>query len=271
MRELIDCHVHTACCGHASGSVDQVVGAAIFAGLSGIVLTEHLPLPADLDPDREVSPCESEFTAYAHDVLAITERVRGLDVVLGAEADWLPGREEDSAAVRRMAMDLGVRVLLGSVHILDAWMFDDPNSVEQWDSRDVDAVWIRYFEVWCDAARRGGFDVMAHPDLVKKFGHRPLIDPRELYEEAARAAAEGGTMIEVSTAGLRKPVGELYPGPELLRAFRQAGVAATVGSDAHAPTEVGRDIGLAFDALHAAGYGRAAFPLGAGEVRWIDL
>lgn len=271
MRELIDCHVHTACCGHASGSVDQVVGAAIFAGLNGIVLTEHLPLPVDLDPAREVSPCEEDFTAYAHDVIAIADRVRGLDVVLGAEADWLPGREDESHAVRRLATQLGVRVLLGSVHILDAWTFDDPNTVDQWDSRDVDAVWSRYFEVWCDAARRGGFDVMAHPDLVKKFGHRPSMDLRELYEEAARAAAEGGTMIEVSTAGLRRPVGELYPGPELLKAFRQAGVAATVGSDAHSPSEVGMDIGRAFDALLTAGYERAAFPLGAGEVRWIEL
>ena len=271
MRELIDCHVHTACCGHASGSVDQVVGAAVFAGLSGIVLTEHLPLPSDLDPAREVSPCEEDFTAYAHDVLVISERVRGLDVVLGAEADWLPGREQESSAVRRMATELGVKVLLGSVHMLDAWTFDDPNRVEEWDSRDVDAVWTRYFEVWCDAARRGGFDVLAHPDLVKKFGHRPSMDLRELYEGAARAAADGGAMIEVSTAGLRKPVGEMYPGPELLKAFRQAGVDATVGSDAHSPAEVGRDIDLAYAALHEAGYQRAAFPMGSGEVRWIEL
>lgn len=271
MRELIDCHVHTACCGHASGSVDQIVGAAIFAGLGGIVLTEHLPLPVDLDPGRQVSPCEEDFTAYARDVVAIAERVRGLDVVLGAEADWLPGREDESESVRRTATELGVKVLLGSVHILDAWAFDDPHTVDEWDSRDVDAVWTRYFEVWCDAARRGRFDVMAHPDLVKKFGHRPTMDLRGLYEEAARAAADGGVMIEVSTAGLRKPVGELYPGPELLKAFRLAGVAATVGSDAHSPSEVGRDIGLAYDALQEAGYERAAFPLGAGEVRWIEL
>lgn len=271
MRELIDCHVHTACCGHASGSVDQVVGAAVFAGLNGIVLTEHLPLPLDLDPARGVSPSEEDFASYAHEVRAIAERVRGLEVVLGAEADWLPGREAYAANVRRAATALGVSVLLGSVHILDAWTFDDPNHIEEWDSRDVDAVWSRYFEVWCDAARRGGFDVLAHPDLVKKFGHRPSFDTRELFAEAARAAADGGALIEVSTAGLRKPVGELYPGPELLKAFRAAGVEATVGSDAHAPTEVGCDIGLAYDALRAAGYDRVAFPRGAGDVRWVTL
>ena len=78
--------------------------------------------------------------------------------------------------------------------------------------------------MWCDACRTGLFDVMAHPDLVKKFGHRPSFDPRDLYAEAARTAAETGVLIEVSTAGLRKPVGELYPGPDLLqRLLRRRG------------------------------------------------
>ncbi|HET6351177.1 MAG TPA: histidinol-phosphatase HisJ family protein [Coriobacteriia bacterium] len=271
MRELIDCHLHTEACGHASGTVAQMVSAAVFAGLTGIVMTEHLPLPADLDPGEYLSPKSGQFASYAQEVRGMAARVKGVDVVLGAEADWLPWRMEDTEAQLLLAREAGVDIILGSVHSLDGWVFDDPTDTSEWDHRNVDEVWVQYFERWCDAARSGHFDVMAHPDLPKKFGHKPSFDTRELYAGAAQAAADAGVLIEVSTAGLRKPVGELYPGPELLAAFRQAGVEITVGSDAHEPGDVGRDILAAYDAAASAGYERVAFPLRRGEVRWIEL
>lgn len=271
MRELIDCHIHTERCGHASGTASQMVSAAVFAGLAGVVMTEHLPLPEDLDPDRRLSMCDGEIEAYAEEVLGLAERVRGLQVVLGAEADWLPGREGHTERILADARNAGVTVVLGSVHFIGDWAFDDPNDLSEWEKRDVDEVWSAYFSSWCDAARSGLFDVMAHPDLPKKFGHRPTIDPASLYDAAARAAAEGGVAIEVSTAGLRKPVAELYPSPELLQAFASRGVPATVGSDAHATAEVGFGIAGAYDALLSAGYERVALPVARDELRWFAL
>lgn len=271
MRDLIDCHIHTERCGHATGTVGQMISAGVFRGLTGMIMTEHLPLPEDLDPDRHLSMPACDLASYAEEVRQMAERVKGVTVVLGAEVDWLPGREAAMAAVRAEAEALGVSVFLGSVHFLDGWAFDSPHSLDEWETRDVDEVWSSYFSVWCDAARSAMFDVMAHPDLPKKFGHRPGLDPRELYMEAANAAAEGGVLIEVSTAGLRKPVGELYPGPELLKVFYEAGVEATVGSDAHAADEVGYLIEGAYDAMAVAGYKRVAFPVSAEETRFIGL
>lgn len=271
MRELIDCHVHTACCGHATGTVAQVISAAVVVGLTGIVLTEHLPLPAALNEGGSFAPDDVEFAAYAAEVREYALRVHGTDIVLGAEADWLPERPDAMAHQRKVATDAGVEVILGSIHFLGDWPFDSPDHLDEWDRRGADSVWVEYFETWCDAARSGLFDVMAHPDLPKKFGHRPARDMLSLYDEAARAAAEGGVMIEVSTGGLRKPIAEVYPGPELLAAFCRARVPATVGSDAHAPGEVGYRMRDAYAAMHDAGYDRAAFPLGKGEVRWVQL
>jgi len=268
---VIDCHVHTERCGHATGTVSQMVGSAVFKGLEGLILTEHLPLPDDLDPRHHISMPPSDLALYAEEVQEMAQRVKGLEVVLGAEADWIPGRESELAATRAEAAALGVSVFLGSVHFLDGWAFDDPHSIEQWDSRDVDEVWRRYFATWCDAASSGVFDVMAHPDLPKKFGHRPNFDPTDLYAEAARCAADADVLIEVSTAGLRKPVGELYPGPQLLAAFGDAGVKATVGSDAHAPDEVGCSIDVAYRALLDAGFKSVAFPISREETRFIPL
>lgn len=271
MRELIDCHIHTERCGHATGTVAQMVGAAVFSGMGGIVLTEHLPLPESLDPDHQLAMLSCDLASYADEVREQAARVKGLEVVLGAEADWLPGRESFARDVRDTARELGVQVLLGSVHFLDEWAFDDPHRIEEWETHDVDTVWRDYFSVWCDAASSGVFDVMAHPDLVKKFGHRPGFDPRELYSQAAVAAAAGGVLIEVSTAGLRKPVGELYPASDLLEAFSAAGVGATVGSDAHAPDEVGYRLDAAYDALAKAGYDAVCFPTGPKRFREVAL
>ncbi len=271
MRELIDCHIHTELSGHGGGTVAQMVGAAIFKGLSGIVISEHLPLPAGLDPENHISMPLESLAAYAWDVKTWAERAKGMQVVVGGEADWIPGHEAELASIREQALDAGVAVLLGSVHFLDGWAFDDPHRLDEWDARDVDDVWESYFAEWCRACSSGVFDVMAHPDLVKKFGHRPASDPRDLYAEAARVAAEAEVVIEVSTAGLRKPVGELYPGPDLLAAFAAAGVEASVGSDAHATDEVGWGIDIAYEALVTAGYTRVTFPVSRDEMRFIEL
>ena len=146
--------------------------------------------------------------------------------------------------------------MLGSVRFLDAWGMDDSRYLATYDDWDIDELYERYFDLVCRGAETGHFDTIAHLDLVKKFGHRPNRDPGELYERVARRLAAAGVAVEVNTAGLRKPVGELYPHPDLLTACRRAGVPATLGSDAHRPEEVAADYPLAVGHLRAAGYER---------------
>ena len=93
---------------------------------------------------------------------------------------------------------------------------------------------------------------------MKKFGHRLPGDLRRYYEPAIAAAAASGVAVEVSTAGLHKPVGELYPSADLLSLLREAGVPVVINSDAHAPEEVGRDFDHAVSAVRAAGYTHTA-------------
>src|SRR5205085_1699978 len=110
-------------------------------------------------------------------------------------------------------------------------------------------VWLR------NAARSGLFDVLSHPDLVKFFGTRPEGEATHfVYEETADAVEAAGVCVEISTKGLRVPVGELYPAPELLAAFRDRGAPITLASDAHEPEDVGRDLGRAVELAREAGY-----------------
>ena len=97
-------------------------------------------------------------------------------------------------------------------------------------------------------ARRGGahglFDILAHPDLVKVWGERvpvPEGDLRRFYERAMDGIAESGVAIEVSTAGLRKPVAEIYPAPAFLEMCLEAGRPVALSSDAHTPEQLGHE------------------------------
>lgn len=271
MRGLIDCHVHTELCGHARGTTEECVAQAREQGLAAIVFTEHLPLPRELDPHNRLSMRESDLTCYCEHVAALRDRTPDIDIVLGVEADWLPGMAEYSKRVYDLAARAGVEVFLGSVHFLGAWAFDDPDAIGEWDTRDVDEVWRAYASTWCDAVLSGRFDVMAHPDLPKKFGHRPSFEMDALYTQMADAAARADVLVEISTAGLRKPVGEIYPAHAFLLACRERDVGVTIGSDAHSPAEVGWGLEYAVEAARAAGYTRVALPRVGGERTWFTL
>lgn len=176
---------------------------------------------------------------------------RGLPVKLGLEVDWFPGAE---AALREILAPYPWDYLIGSVHFLDGWPID-VSADYGWPERDVVAVYQGYFTTLADAARSGLFDTLAHPDLVKKFGHRldDAVALSDLYRLVVDAAAQSGTALEISTAGLRYPARELYPAPAFLELAAHAGLAVTFGSDAHEPGIVGQNVELAAEAARAAG------------------
>jgi histidinol-phosphatase (PHP family) len=126
-----------------------------------------------------------------------------------------------------------------------------------WDTvRSAEEVWQRYFQTIGESARSGLFDIIAHPDLVKYWGkgaRRPDGDLRRYYELAMDGIAESGTAVEISTAGLRKPAGELYPAPAFLEMALEAGARVALSSDAHRPEDVGADYDQALAVLSELG------------------
>jgi histidinol-phosphatase (PHP family) len=249
---VIDLHLHTARCGHASGTVDDFVEAARSRGIDTVCFTDHLPMPEAYP--QHYTMRGDEMPAYLADVAAARASAvecGGPEVLCGIEADWLPG---EAGHLRSTLQAHAFDMVLGSVHFLGDWAFDDPDLVARYGSSDIDALWARYFGLVCDAARSGLFDVLAHPDLIKKFGFLPGTDPGLWYEETALALSESGCAVEVNTGGLRKPVGEIYPTLRFLEACRRRGVPATFGSDAHSPDEVGSGMVAARGLLAAAGY-----------------
>jgi len=178
------------------------------------------------------------------------------DLRLGIEADFVPGGED------RLATLLDARELdyvVGSVHFVRDDGAVDMDDYSVWDSgRSVEEIWRRYFETVAESARSGLFDVIAHPDLVKYWGptqprRTPGGDLRRYYEPTVEAFAEAGVAVEVSTAGLRKPAGELYPARGFLAMCVEAGVPVALSSDAHVPEDVGAGYGQALELLDELG------------------
>ncbi len=174
------------------------------------------------------------------DIDAYCEFIREeTDLRLGIEADFVPGRED------RMATLLDARewdYVVGSVHFLGDAAVDMRGDWDVWRSTDPDKVWRRYFETLGEAARTGMFDILAHPDLVKVWGEGapfPEGDLRRFYDLAMDGIADSDVAIEVSTAGLRKPVGEVYPDRPFLEMCLEAGRPVALSSDAHVPEELG--------------------------------
>jgi histidinol-phosphatase (PHP family) len=185
------------------------------------------------------------------DLDAYCEFVRSTSLRLGIECDYVPGAEERTAEMLA-ARDLDY--VVGSVHFVgDGDAAVDHEGFDVWEGEaSAEEIWTRYFEHFDRCARSGLFDILAHPDLVKVWGRdrRPLPegDLKRFYEPAVEAIVAGGSAVELSTAGLRKPVGELYPAPEFGRLMVEAGVPFALSSDAHLPEQVGfgYDAALAF-------------------------
>lgn len=248
-----DYHMHTSLCGHASGDMTGYVEEALKKGLLEIGFSDHVPmywLAAHLR-DAGLAMDETSFPGYVARVLHLREENPSIGIGLGVEVDYIPGWEKEAA---KIISEYPFDYIIGSVHYIDGWGFDNPGLTGEYSRRQLGEIYRQYFDLICSAAKSGLFDVIAHPDLVKKFGYRLSPAPVELYRQAARAFAGAGVCVEVNTAGLRAPAGEIYPSLEFLRLCCSEGVPVSTGSDAHSPDLVGANFSEAGALLREAGY-----------------
>jgi histidinol-phosphatase (PHP family) len=233
-------------------NVDRYLAAAAEAGVEELGVSEH------------VYRFRQALDLWSHplweqngqdDLDGYCEFVRSTPLKLGVECDFVPGAEDRTATMLE-ARDFDY--VVGSVHFIGEEAVDHPGW-DVWEGNgDADEVWRRYFEALAECARSGLFDILAHPDLVKVWGRsRPLPerDLRFFYEPAIEAIAESGIAVEISTAGLRKPVGELYPERGFAEMCVEAGASFALSSDAHLPEQVGFAYDRALEFLDGLGVG----------------
>ncbi len=217
----------------------EYVLAALGRGVTEIAFTDHVPLyflPGD-DPDPGLAMTRTELPGYVAEVEVLRAEFAGqIDVLLGIEADYAEGFEEK---LKELLAPFPWDVVLGSVHRVAGGWIDAPGSGKRHETEGSTALWTEYYRLIAKACASRLFDVMSHFDLPKKFGHHRPPEALGVEKTAVEAAAKAGVAIEVSSAGLRKPVAEVYPGPALLRKLVAAGVPVVFSSDSHAPAEAG--------------------------------
>ncbi len=246
---MIDYHLHTPLCKHASGEPEEYAREAMARGFVEIGFACHSPMPPWYDPANRMA--REQLEGYVEMVRRCRESFPRLPIRLGIETDFHPGTEDYA---RHVVESFEFDYVIGSVHYLGSWGFDNPENAGRFGERDLYDTYSEYYGMIAGLARSGLCDVVAHPDLIKKFGHRPSRDYADLELRALDAVAEAGLALELNTSGLRRPAREIYPSMRILKAARERGIGITFGSDAHEPGQVGYKFDMAFAAAREAGY-----------------
>ncbi len=265
---LVPHDVPAAAVGPFGPLIDRYVEHGSRIGLTELGFTEHLyrcvesaPVLGDFwdsEPRADLAAQAKaavtadrtlSLEAYVEAVLDAKER--GLPVKLGLEVDFFPATIE---AVVSFLEPYPWDFLIGSVHWIGGWGVDDGRVAHEFERRGVDQAWNDYFELELALAESGVVDVLAHVDVVKKNGYRPIAEPIEWYGRVAKAAAHSNTAVEISSQGLRYAAREVYPSPAFLDCLAKEGVAITLGSDGHLPSEAGWGGAQVVQAARSAGY-----------------
>jgi len=246
---LVDLHNHTKLCNHAEGEISQYIEKAIECGTKYFGFSDHAPM--NFDPIYRMN--FTDMKKYESDVLKQNELYKDkINILFGYEVDYLPGHMDERV------LNAKVDYLIGSVHFIDKWSFDNPEFISGWKNKDIDAIWHAYFEATEAMAKSGKFDIVGHLDLIKVFKFMPKQDVRILAKNALQAIKRSNMVLEVNTAGLRKPIGELYPSRGLLEEAYALDIPITFSSDAHSVEQVGFSYEHATTLAKEVGYTKAA-------------
>lgn len=247
MSLLTDYHTHNALCHHATGHPAEYARSAERLGLAEFGASDHNPSPTLKDDWRmQVNMLDTYLDQVAEARHAVNIPVR-----LGMECDYLVG-EERSLDWLESSADWDY--LIGAVHYLDRqWAVDDPRLAENISVTGVTETWNRYWSCYIAMIQSKRFDFVAHPDLVKKFGHVPDGNLDRYYQPVIEALVAADGCFEINTAGWHKDCREQYPHQRFLELAGQAGLPIVISSDAHTPDEIGRDFDQALSLAKGAG------------------
>ncbi|WP_297442952.1 histidinol-phosphatase HisJ family protein [Sulfurimonas sp.] len=247
---IVDLHNHTPLCNHAEGSIDEYINAAIKQGTKVFGFSDHAPM--DFDPEYRMK--FEDMQQYEQDVLdAKTKYQDKIEILLGYEVDFLPGHMDERV------LNAVVDYLIGSVHFIEEWGFDNPEFIGRYEHEDINEIWQKYFNAIEAMAKSRLFDIVGHLDLIKVFKFMPTKDIKIIAKNALLAIKEAGMVIEINVAGYRKPVAEAYPSQELLQEAFRLGIPITLSSDAHKPEQVGLYNDQVMKLIKEVGYTRCAY------------
>ncbi len=221
---IVDLHNHTTLCNHATGSIDDFVQTAIEKKIDIFGFSDHAPMKFDEKYRMNLSDMKN----YEKDILRVKKKYeKDIKILLGYEVDFLKGLIDERVTSAK------VDYLIGSVHFLNKWGFDNPEFIGEYENKDIDKIWEEYFEAIENMAKRNLFDIVGHIDLIKVFKFLPKKDIKLIAKNAIKEIKKSNMVVELNSAGLRKPINEIYPSADIMELLVEFDVPITFSSDAH--------------------------------------
>ena len=243
----VDLHNHTTLCNHATGSMEEYILKAIELGIDTFGFSCHAPM--DFEPEYRMSLPQTK--KYEKDVLFLKEKYKDdINILLAYEVDYM----SDDQYIEKDILNADVDYLIGSVHFIDKWGFDNPEFVGRYEEKDIDEIWEEYFQAVSQMVKTGYFNIVGHLDLIKIFKYLPTKSIAEIAYQAMQDIKESGMVLEINQAGFRKPIKEQYPSKELLKLAFDLNIPITFGSDAHSIEQVGYGYSEAVNIAKKVGY-----------------
>lgn len=264
MSVTVDLHSHTRH-SHAKDTVAAMAAAAFARGMDIFGFSEHSPRPSAYGyPSDYQEKLAAGFHSYVGEVLAEKERYRGrMDLLLALEMDYMPA---ENAFAYESAAAYPYEYVIGSVHFQGLWGFDF--AAADWAGLSEPArieIFDRYYRDQQSMAETGLFQIAGHPDLIKLFCKDSFHnwiktrDAKERVRETLVAMKKNGMAMEVSSAAIRKGLGEPYPCPAIMRMAFDLDLPIAFGSDTHSVADVAFGLDSLAEYARSFGYTEHAF------------
>jgi len=254
----VDLHNHTSLCNHANGTMEEYVKKAIEEKIDVFGFSEHAPM--NFDPKYRMDISQKSF--YENEVKNLKEKyTNDIEILLAYEVDFMQNR----SLMMDEVLNADVDYLIGSVHFIqdenkdNLWGFDNPEFIGKYKEKNIDDIWIDYFSAIKQMAKSNLFNVVGHLDLIKVFKYLPKKDIRIIASEALKEIKKSDMVLEINSAGLRKPIAEAYPSKELLSLAYELDIPITFSSDAHSVDHIGYKYSDAVSLAKDVGYSKCIY------------
>jgi len=244
---MFDYHIHTKYCNHASGEMEEYVQVAIQKNLKEMGFACHIPYefyPEEVPRELFAMSLEDFNSKYLPEIEQLREKYKDEIIIkAGLEIDYF-GWIQDPVNKFIKKYSKRLDYIIGSVHVLKTngiiWGIDSQYSSEGFNEFGIDAVYNQYLDAILELIHTRKYHILAHLDLPKKYGFRPQ-DTETYFNRIADILDEvkkAGMGMEVSTGGLRKYIGELYPEERIIKMMIERNIPLITSSDSHKPEEV---------------------------------
>jgi len=228
----VDYHLHTHY-SYGENDFEEYIKEAIELNFAEIGFSDHYTL-LPTRKEESYSLKNKDIEKYIRELTGLQKKYQDrINIKIGIEIDYFP---QNFRRVLTFLNRYPFDYYIVGIHYVEDFLFDSPISEEIWQrfsQEEINEIYKKYFDLVVKAITTDGFQILAHPDLIKKYNYKATIDLSEFYKEIVKALKNTNITLEINQAGLRHPVHEIYPEEKLLRLALQNDVSLCINSDSH--------------------------------------